>query len=39
MIVSPFWFGIGVGIFGTIMFELIAFIVFAIYLSNKARKE
>lgn len=38
MIVNPFWFGVGVGVVGTIIFEVIALIVFSVCISKKEGK-
>lgn len=38
MIVDPFWFGVGVGVFGTVLFETIILISIGISASNNAKK-
>lgn len=38
MVVNPFWFGVGVGVFGVIVFELIALILIGISTNKKAKK-
>lgn len=35
MVVNPFWFGVGIGIFGVIMFELIILILIAVGFTKK----
>lgn len=38
MLVDPFRFGIGVGIAGTIVFEMIALIIFTVHSSKNKEK-